>query len=127
MLQRREFIRALACTGFLAGSSWLRAVDAQKLTAAESLAEVGDSPDVTGPHALDLSPRIKSQDIKNAMQKVGSWELARTSSAFNDDWTFAALYAGLLAAGQTLQDSKYENAMVRMGDKLHWKLGTDEL
>ena len=127
MLQRREFIRALACTGFLAGSSWLRAIDAQKLTAAESLAEVGDSPDVTGPHALDLSPRIKSQDIKNAMQKVGSWELARTSSAFNDDWTFAALYAGLLAAGQTLQDSKYENAMVRMGDKLHWKLGTDEL
>ena len=127
MLQRRDFIRALACTGFVAGSSWLRSIDAQKLTAAESLPEVGDSPDDAGARANDLSPTIKSQDIKNAMQRVGSWQLARVTSAFNNDWTFAALYAGLLAAGQTLQDSKYETAMVRMGDRLHWQLGVREL
>lgn len=127
MFQRREFLRALACTGFLASSSLLRSIEAQKLTAAESLPEVGDSPDVPGPHATDLTATIKSQDIKNAMQKVGSWQLPRVASAFNNDWTFAALYAGLLAAGYTLQDSKYETAMVSMGDKLHWQLGSREL
>jgi rhamnogalacturonyl hydrolase YesR len=98
----------------------------QQLTAAESLPAVGDSPDDPGPLANDLSSRLKSQDIRKAMQTVGSWELPRTESAFNTDWTFAALYAGLLAAGQTLRDSKYETAMIQMGNKLGWQLGSDE-
>jgi rhamnogalacturonyl hydrolase YesR len=110
----------------LAGSPWLRLIAAQQLTAAESLPQVGDSPDDPGLLASDLSPRLSSKDIRKAMQRVGSWELPRTESAFNTDWTFAALYAGLLAAGETLQDAKYERAMIQMGNKLKWQLGPDE-
>jgi rhamnogalacturonyl hydrolase YesR len=99
---------------------------AQQLTAAESLPEVGDSPDDPGLLASGLSPRLVSKDIRKAMQKVGSWELPRTERAFNADWTFAALYAGLLAAGETLQDAKYEKAMIQMGNRLQWQLGPDE-
>jgi unsaturated rhamnogalacturonyl hydrolase len=110
----------------MASSPWLRLLKAQQLTAAESLPAVGDSPDDPGPLARDLSARVDSTEIRRAMQRVGSWELPRTESAFNTDWTFAALYAGLLAAGETLQDAKYAQAMVEMGNKLHWELGPDE-
>ena len=126
MFQRRQFIQSLACIGLAANLPWLRAEEAQQLTAAESLPAVGDSPDNPGPLATDLSARLDSKEIRKAMQKVGSWELPRTESAFNADWTFAALYAGFLAAGQTLQDEKYETAMIGMGNKLHWQLGPDE-
>jgi unsaturated rhamnogalacturonyl hydrolase len=123
VFQRRQFIYALACAGLLANSRWMIA---QQLTSAESLPAVGDSPDDPGPLTSDLSARLDSKEIRKAMQKVGSWELPRTESAFNTDWTFAALYAGLVAAGQTLQDAKYETAMIGMGNRLHWQLGPDE-
>src|ERR1700745_3163523 len=122
VFQRRQFIYALACAGVLANS---RSIIAQQPTAAESLPAVGDSPDDPGPLASDLSSRLNPKDIRKAMQRVGSWELPRTESAFNADWTFAALYAGFVAAGQTLQDAKYEKAMIGMGNRLHWQLGPD--
>jgi unsaturated rhamnogalacturonyl hydrolase len=87
---------------------------------------VGDSPDNPGPLAQDLSARLDATDVRNAMQKVGSWELARSESGFDTDWTFAALYAGLSAASQTLGDPKYEEALMQMGDRLHWQLGSNE-
>jgi rhamnogalacturonyl hydrolase YesR len=127
VVKRRQFIQALACTGFFANSSWLRVMAAQQLTANESLPAVGDSPDDPGPLATGLASRLVSTDIRKAMQKVGSWELRRTESAFNTDWTFAALYAGLLAAGETLRDAKYETAMMQMGSELRWQLGPDEI
>src|SRR5215469_15968317 len=108
----------------LAGAARLRAL--QTLTAAESLPAVGDSPDNPGPLAHDLSAGLGSSNVRAAMQKVGTWELARTENAFNTDWTFAALYPGLLAAGETLHDPKYERALLQMGNRLHWQLGPDE-
>ena len=124
-ISRRRLIQALACTAF-AASLPSRFAWAQRLTTGESLPAVGDSPDDAGPLATDLSAKLDSATIAKAMQKVGTRELNRTRGAFNDDWTFAALYTGFMAASPSLHDPKYEQAMLEMGRKLHWQLGPDE-
>ncbi|MGH9566252.1 MAG: glycoside hydrolase family 88 protein, partial [Candidatus Angelobacter sp.] len=83
---------------------------------------VGDTPDVAPPLA-HLSPALKKKDIAKAMRKVGDWELKRSQRYFDQDWTFAALYAGYMAASKSLPDSQYEKAMLAMGEQFQWKLG----
>ena len=57
------------------------------------------------------------------MRKVGDWELERSRPYFSQDWTFAALYAGFMAAAKTLPEPRYEDAMMEVGEKFDWKLG----
>ncbi|MBV8672618.1 MAG: glycoside hydrolase family 88 protein, partial [Acidobacteriaceae bacterium] len=83
---------------------------------------VGDSPDNPGPLAK-LSPEFKRKAIELAMRKVGDWELERSRHYFSQDWTFAALYAGFIAASRTLPEPRYEAAMMQVGNKFDWKLG----
>ena len=83
---------------------------------------VGDTPEVALPLA-HLSPALRKKDIARAMRKVGDWELQRSRQYFDQDWTFAALYAGFMATSKSLPDSKYEKAMLAMGEKFQWKLG----
>ena len=83
----------------------------------------GDTPDVSGPMAADLSPAFRPKAIAKAMRKVGDWELAETRARFNQDWTFAALYRGFMAAAKSLHDREYEKAMFEVGRKFEWKLG----
>jgi rhamnogalacturonyl hydrolase YesR len=117
---RRRFIQALyLCSMASAGGRLL----AQAPTSAEKLPAVGDSPDNAGPLATDLSKKFTHAAIRKAMERVGGWELNRTRGDFNNDWTFAALYAGFMAAGAALHDSKYEDAMLEMGRKLRWQPG----
>src|SRR5579883_2326427 len=66
---------------------------------------VGDSVDHPPPLA-NLSGEFKGKPIEAAMRKVGDWELERSRSYFSQDWTFAALYAGLMAAATTLPDTQ---------------------
>jgi unsaturated rhamnogalacturonyl hydrolase len=124
-LPRRRFIQTLACAALAANTGLARA-QSQKLTTGESLPAVGDSPDNAGPLAKDLSSKLDAAAIRKAMQRVGTWQLDRTRDAFNNDWTFAALYTGFMAAGKSLHDPKYVNAMLDMGRKLHWQLGPDQ-
>ncbi|HEY0308842.1 MAG TPA: glycoside hydrolase family 88 protein [Acidobacteriaceae bacterium] len=115
---RRRFIYTLpfACLAASAG-------DLLAQTSAEKLPAVGDSPEDAGPLASDLSGNLTHSAIRKAMERVGGWELYRARRDFNDDWTFAALYAGFMACGATLHDPKYEAAMMEMGQKLHWQPG----
>ena len=83
---------------------------------------VGDSPD-SAPPLAHLSPALKAGDIAKAMRKVGDWELERTRQHSDQDWTFAALYAGLMAASEALPNSRYEHAMLGVGKEFGWKLG----
>lgn len=83
---------------------------------------VGDTLDNPPPLA-HLSPEFKRKPIEAAMRKVGDWELQRSSSYFSQDWTFAALYAGFMAAAKTLPEARYEDAMMEVGNKFDWKLG----
>jgi unsaturated rhamnogalacturonyl hydrolase len=122
---RRLFLRILPAASMLcAGGARGRA---QKFTLQEALPSVGDSPDNPGPIATDLSARIAPAEIRRAMEKVGTWELDRTRDHFNDDWTFAALYTGFMAAARSIPDSKFEDAMLSMSRQLDWQPGPDPL
>jgi unsaturated rhamnogalacturonyl hydrolase len=83
---------------------------------------VGDTLDNPLPLA-NLSPAFKRKAVEAAMRKVGDWELQRSTPYFSQNWTFAALYAGYMAAAKTLPDAQYKDAMLQMGNKFDWKLG----
>ena len=83
---------------------------------------VGDTLDNPPPLAK-VSPEFKRKPIEAAMRKVGDWELERSRPYFSQDWTFAALYTGFMAAAKTLPEARYEDAMMQVGNKFDWKLG----
>jgi unsaturated rhamnogalacturonyl hydrolase len=102
----------------------LRATNGQgQLTENERKPVVGDSPSDPGPLAIDLSGELDSQAVKNAMRRVADWQLSRIQDAPSQDWTFGTLYLGLLAATDTLRDSRYETAVVSVADHFGWTLG----
>jgi unsaturated rhamnogalacturonyl hydrolase len=84
----------------------------------------GDTPEVAGPPATDLSPALDREAIGKAMRKVGDWQLERSRNDFNQDWTFAALYRGFLAAADSLHDDEYRDALLEVGKKFEWQLGS---
>ncbi|HEY4380041.1 MAG TPA: glycoside hydrolase family 88 protein [Acidobacteriaceae bacterium] len=86
---------------------------------------VGDAPDDPGPLAHDLSAALKSADIRAAMKKVGDWQRGVAQPKFNRQWTFAALYDGLLAASATTGDPSYRDAVLKFAEQQHWKLLND--
>ena len=88
-------------------------------------ANVGDAPDDPGPLALGLSDRLDPAAIQAAMKKVGDWQLRAAESKFNPQWTFAALYDGLLAASATTGDPRYRDAVLKFAEQRHWKLEND--
>jgi unsaturated rhamnogalacturonyl hydrolase len=53
---------------------------------------------------------------------VADWQLARAEPIFNQQWTYAALYDGLLAASKTTGDPRYNEAVVKMAARFGWKL-----
>jgi len=82
----------------------------------------GDAPDDPGPLATDLSPALTHAAIRKATRKVADWQLARAESTFNQQWTYAALYDGLIAASKTTGDPRYRDAVVKMAEEFEWKL-----
>ena len=88
----------------------------------EERASAGDSPDDPGPIAVDLSPALTHAAISKAAQKVADWQLARAEPVFSQQWTYAALYDGLLAASKTTGDPRYHDAVVKMAMRFAWKL-----
>ena len=99
---------------------------AQKATAADKTtvdrAAAGDMPDDPGPLATDLSPALKLKAIEAAMTKVADWQLAVAQPKFNQQWTFAALYDGLLAASATTHNPKYHDAVVKKAEGFKWQV-----
>jgi len=85
-------------------------------------ASVGDAPDDPGPLAQGLSPKLKSPAIRDAMKKVADWQLRVAESKFNSQWTFAALYDGLLAASDTTGNPAYRDAVLHYAEQQHWQL-----
>jgi unsaturated rhamnogalacturonyl hydrolase len=83
----------------------------------------GDVAADPGPLATDISPALKPRDVQKAMRKVADWQLRTGEVRFSADWTFAALYDGLLAASRTTGDEKYRDAVLRFAERNQWKLG----
>jgi rhamnogalacturonyl hydrolase YesR len=82
----------------------------------------GDSPDDPGPLATDLSSALTHAAVRKATSKVADWQLARAEGTFNQQWTYAALYDGMMAASKTTGDPRYHDAMIKMAQRFNWKL-----
>jgi unsaturated rhamnogalacturonyl hydrolase len=110
----------------LAGLAVFSAGGAERLMAQGPAAETDPSGNVAanpGPLARDLSPALKPKAIQKAMRKVGDWQLRTAGSKFSTDWTYAALYTGLMAASRTTGDSRYRDAVLHFAENKGWKLG----
>lgn len=83
----------------------------------------GDDAANPGPLASDLSPALKRESIQKAMRKVADWQLRTAESRFSTDWTYAALYDGLLAASRATSDPRYGDAVLHFSEREGWKLG----
>jgi rhamnogalacturonyl hydrolase YesR len=111
-------VLAAACIGFLL----LPALNGQAHPRKSEREAAGDTP-ANPPALAHLSPAFKSKAIEAAMRKVGDWQMKKSRADFNQDWTYAALYAGYMAASKALPDPRYEKAMLDMGNEFDWKLG----
>ena len=87
----------------------------------------GDAPRHVNPYAKDLSSAIRRRDVAAALTRVADWQLQRAAGHFDNDWTFAVLYAGLMAVPHDVAGDKYDLAMKQMGDSLRWQLGPDTM
>lgn len=85
--------------------------------------DAGDQPDDPGPLAKDLSPKPKRSAILKAMKKVADWQLAYAEGHYNIQWTFAALYDGMLAASKATKDKRYHDRVLKVAEDNHWELG----
>lgn len=101
-------------------------LSAQKIPGRPSGKELHDAAgDIAGnPGKIDasLSPKLKHKDVRAAMKKVADWELLHNQARFTQDWTYAPLYSGLLAASETLGDKKYHDAVLHTSERFDWKL-----
>lgn len=94
---------------------------AQKVVLVDGNA-AGDAPDNAGPLATDISPALAPKVIDAVMKKVADWQVAYAEPRFNKQWTFAALYDGLLAASKATGDPKYRDAVIHFADRSDWTL-----
>ncbi len=105
-----------------AGCMGAEAQTAAPSAASVERAHVGDAPDNPGPLATGLSAELKTKAIDAAMKKVADWQVAVAEPNFNKQWTFAALYDGLLAASKTTGDAKYHDAVLHFAERSKWTL-----
>lgn len=82
----------------------------------------GDSPADPGPLAKDLSPAMTRPAVRAAMKKVVDWQIRTGEPRFNPQWTFAALYDGLLAYSKETGDPAGHDAVLRFAEAQKWQL-----
>ena len=111
------------CTAFADVLLCTTSVLQGQITAPARQPSVGDAPAIALPLATDLSGKLKRRDVRRAMRKVADWQLNRAEADFDQDWTYAALYAGFMAVPDAAGGKKYREAMLRIGKKFDWQLG----
>src|ERR1035437_6380690 len=121
-LRKTTLAMSLAMLGLVATPAF----ETRALAQAPAVAQAdpaGDDAANPGPVASDLSPALNPRAIQKAMRKVADWQLRTGEGRFSTDWTFAALYDGLLAASRTTGDSRYHDAVLKFAQRTNWQLG----
>ncbi len=85
----------------------------------------GDSPSHALPYATDVSSALTRKAVSGAMRKVADWQLKRSEAHYNQDWTFAVLYAGFMAVQEEASGQHYRASMKAMSESFRWQLGPD--
>ena len=57
---------------------------------------------------------VRPASVLATMKKVADWQLAQPSPRGTDDWTYGALYAGMMALSHIADSPKYHDAMVEI-------------
>jgi unsaturated rhamnogalacturonyl hydrolase len=123
MMKKPHSLNYVACLAalLLAAASCLHAQT--PAAPAPRQQHVGDAPTVALPLATDLSGKLTHRDVRRAIRKVADWQLARAQADFDQDWTYAALYAGFMAVPDAAGGKEYRDAMLAMGKKFDWQPG----
>jgi unsaturated rhamnogalacturonyl hydrolase len=85
----------------------------------------GDAPTDPGPLADGLSGKLSPRDIQAAMRKVADWQIAYAGAKFNQQWTYAPLYEGLIMASRSMHDPSYEAVVEKTAKGFDWQLVDD--
>ena len=83
----------------------------------------GDASADPGPLATDQSKALRPAAIQAAMRKVADWQSERIADRPSEDWTYAALYLGMLSASETLKDPRYHDLVEKVSEHYQWSLG----
>ena len=102
------------------GPVWAQSPSAAAIAEREA---AGDQPDDPGPLASDLTPKLKRPAILKAVRKVADWQLGHAEGRYNIQWTYAALYDGMLAVSQATGDARYRDRILRLAEENHWGFG----
>ncbi len=70
-----------------------------------------------------ISGDVSASAILTTMEKVADWQLAQPLRHPPDEWTYGALYTGIMALSRIAGTPKYHDAMVAMGKSFEWKPG----
>ena len=81
------------------------------------------SPTIPVPSPPIFLPAMKRAAILKAMKLVADWQLQHAEGRYNIDWTYAALYDGMLAASRATGDPRYHDRVLQIANDNHWRLG----
>jgi rhamnogalacturonyl hydrolase YesR len=123
MKRSAQTLAFLICYFFVASATVAIAQDASPQRVIDERAAAGDQPDDPGPLAKDLSPKLKRSTILKAMKKVADWQLKHAEGRYNIQWTYAALYDGMLAASKATGDARYRDRVLRIANENQWSFG----
>ena len=110
-------------TAFVFSTTFIAFAQNPPLSAEAEREAAGNQPDNPGPLATDLSPKLKRPAILKAMKKVADWQLKEAEGRYNIQWTYAALYDGLLAVSRATGDKRYRDRVLEVSRENHWSLG----
>jgi rhamnogalacturonyl hydrolase YesR len=71
--------------------------------------------------AAEPTEKLTPPAVLETMKAVADWQLVQPPRHKTDDWTYGALYAGMMALSQVADSPKYQAAMIEMGRKHAWK------
>ncbi len=103
-------------------SAGVSAQTAKPMSEAEIRSAAGNELTAPGPLATDLRPAFTHRNVRYAMRKVADWQLGQSPSKFDQDWTYAPLYLGLLATTATTHDRRPHDAVLAAAESFQWKL-----
>jgi len=95
---------------------------AQSPKQVDTVKATGDAnTEVTKP--AKLSAKLTKRDVSAAIREVADWQLKRAEPNFNQDWTYAVLYAGFMAVPPDADGQRYQDAMLSMAKHFSWEPG----